>query len=53
MALYHGEKIKIFALSSNKSLAKEVSDILEIPLSSCEITRFADGEISVNIDENN
>ena len=51
MALYHGEKIKIFALSSNKSLAKEVSDILEIPLSSCEITRFADGEISVNIDE--
>jgi len=51
MALFHGDKIKLFALSSNKSLAQEIADILGIPLSSCEIARFADGEIGVNIDE--
>lgn len=51
MALFHGDKIKIFALSSNKSLAQEVSDLLGVPLSTCEVTRFSDGEISVNIDE--
>jgi len=51
MALYHGEKIKLFALSSNKPLAQEISEKLGVPLSTCEVTRFADGEISVNIDE--
>ena len=51
MALYHGEKLKLFALNSNKSLAQEISNILEIPLSTCQITRFADGEIGVDIDE--
>jgi len=51
MALFHGDKIKLFALNSNKSLAKEISDKLGIPLSDCEIARFADGETGVNIGE--
>ncbi|MCB9498473.1 MAG: ribose-phosphate pyrophosphokinase [Bacillales bacterium] len=51
MALFHGDKIKLFALSSNKELAQEIADKLEVPLSACEVTRFSDGEISVNIDE--
>lgn len=51
MADFHGEKIKLFALSSNKPLAEEISSNLGVPLSACEIVRFADGEIIVNIDE--
>lgn len=51
MAIYHGEKLKLFALNSNKSLAEEISKNLDIPLSTCHIQRFADGEIGVDIDE--
>ena len=51
MALFHDEKIKLFALNSNKPLAEEVSKQLGVPLSACDVTCFADGETSVNISE--
>ncbi len=51
MAIFHGSKVKIFALSSNQELAQEIADYIGIPLSNCEVTRFADGEISINISE--
>ena len=51
MALYHGEKIKLFALTASQKLAQEVSSLIGVPLSSCEVSRFADGEVGVNIDE--
>ena len=51
MAVYHGEKIKLFSLTSNRSLAEEISKILEVPLSECEVSRFNDGETAVNITE--
>lgn len=51
MAIFHGDKIKLFSLSSNVSLAQAISNELQVPLSVCEVTKFADGEISVNIDE--
>jgi ribose-phosphate pyrophosphokinase len=51
MAVFHGSKVKIFALSSNIPLAKEIADYIGIPLSDCEVTRFADGEINMNIGE--
>jgi ribose-phosphate pyrophosphokinase len=51
MAVYHGSKVKIFALSSNVALAQEIADYIGIPLSSCEVSHFADGEISINIGE--
>lgn len=51
MAVFHGSKVKIFALSSNRSLAQEIADYIGIPLSICEVVRFADGEINININE--
>jgi len=51
MAVFHGTKVKIFALSSNVALAKEIADYIGIPLSDCEVSRFADGEINMNIGE--
>lgn len=51
MAVFHGSKVKIFALSSNKKLAKKIADYVGIPLSDSEVTHFADGEININIPE--
>ena len=51
MALFHNEKIKLFALNSNRKLAEEISNQMGIELSECQVTRFADGEVSVNISE--
>lgn len=51
MAIYNGHKIKLFALNANRPLAEEISKMTNIPLSECEVKRFADGEISINIEE--
>lgn len=51
MSLLLGKKIKLFTLSSNKQLAQEISDTLGVPLGKCEVKRFADGEININIEE--
>lgn len=51
MAIFHGSKVKIFSLSSNLPLAQEIADYIGIPLSTCEVSRFADGEININIGE--
>ena len=51
MAIFDGQKVKLFSLSANKKLAKEISEFTQIPLSKCEVKRFADGEIGVNIEE--
>ena len=51
MAVFHGSKVKIFALSSNIKLAKSIADFIGFPLSQCEVSHFADGEISINISE--
>ena len=51
MAIFHGSKVKIFSLSSNLELAQEIADYIGIPLSTCEVSRFADGEININIGE--
>jgi ribose-phosphate pyrophosphokinase len=45
------KKIKLFSLSSNVELAKEISEATGIPLSQCEVKRFADGEVSIDIFE--
>ena len=44
-------KTKLFALSANVELAKEISEYSGIPLAKCEVLHFADGEINVNIEE--
>ncbi|MDF2699649.1 MAG: ribose-phosphate pyrophosphokinae [Haloplasmataceae bacterium] len=45
------KKVKLFSLSSNIQLAKEISSYTGIPLSQCEVKRFADGEVSIDIFE--
>ncbi len=51
MSVLLGKKIKLFTLSANKQLAQEIADSIGIPLSSCDVLRFADGEINININE--
>ena len=51
MAILLGKKVKIFSLSANRPLAEEIAESIGIPLSSCEVLHFADGEINVQINE--
>lgn len=51
MAKFHGQDIRLFSLSSNPDLAEEISKYIGVPLSECNIIRFADGEINVDIKE--
>ncbi|MCK5761287.1 MAG: ribose-phosphate pyrophosphokinase [Candidatus Izimaplasma sp.] len=51
MAVLDGVRVKLFSLSANKELAEEISDITGIPLSKIDLSRFADGEIGVNLAE--
>lgn len=51
MATIHGKKVKIFSLSANPELAQEIAECMGLGLSDCTISRFADGEINVNIGE--
>lgn len=47
----HGKNIKIFSGNANPKLAREIADILGVPLGKSEVGKFSDGEISVSINE--
>ena len=47
----HGKDIKIFAANSNVEVAKQIAVALGLPLGKSEVSSFADGEISVWIQE--
>ena len=47
----HIGNIKIFSGNSNPALARQVADILGVPMGHSVVTCFSDGEISVNIRE--
>lgn len=51
MAILLGKKVKLFSLSANTELAKEIANSVGIPLSECEVAHFADGEINIQITE--
>ena len=51
MAILDGHKIKLFSLGSNQEIAEEISNYTNIPLAECVVSKFADGEINVNIEE--
>ena len=51
MAEINRKKFKIFSLSANRALAEEIADYMNVPLSECTTSRFADGEIQVEIGE--
>ena len=42
----------ILSGNSNRQLAQEMCDYLSVPLGKCEVSRFSDGEIQVEIGEN-
>ncbi len=44
--------MKIVAGNSNRALAEEISKYLDVPLAKCQVRRFADQEIFVEIQEN-
>ena len=44
--------IKLFTGNSNKGLAMEIADVLNIPLGDATVSSFSDGEILVQINEN-
>lgn len=44
----HGKEIKLFAGNANRPLAEAISKELNIPLGNSEVTKFADGEVSVS-----
>ncbi|MBI5099599.1 MAG: ribose-phosphate pyrophosphokinase [Nitrospirae bacterium] len=44
--------IKLFTGNSNKTLAKEIADVLKIPVGEATVSTFSDGEIMVQITEN-
>ncbi len=44
-------KLKIFSGNSNPLLATRISEYLKTPLAKCEIRRFSDGEVFVDIGE--
>jgi ribose-phosphate pyrophosphokinase len=46
------EGIQLFTGNSNRKLAKEIADYLNIQVGDATVSTFSDGEISVQIDEN-
>jgi ribose-phosphate pyrophosphokinase len=44
--------IKLFTGNSNKTLAKEIADVLKIPVGEATVSTFSDGEIMVQLNEN-
>ena len=48
---YQGKNMKIFTANSNPELAKDIALELGCELGKSEVTKFSDGEISVNIQE--
>lgn len=47
----NAENVRLFALNSNRPLAERLSKKLGIPLADASIAHFADGEISITINE--
>ena len=47
----HGKNVKVFCANANRPLAEGVCRKLWLPLGDCTVTTFADGEISVSINE--
>ena len=45
----HQKNVRLFSLSSNRSLALEIANYLGMKLDECDILRFADGEINLNL----
>lgn len=47
----HGKNIKIFTGNSHQELAKEIADLLGVQVGDSKVSKFSNGEISVDINE--
>jgi len=45
-------ELKIFTGNANRPLAEEIAQYLHVPLGNAEVSRFSDGEVFVQINEN-
>src|SRR5881296_4582680 len=45
-------ELKLFTGSANRPLAEEIAQYLHVPMADAEVTRFSDGEVYVQVDEN-
>jgi len=46
------KRVKLLAGNGNRPLAARISKLMGIPLTDCEASRFSDGEVFVQINEN-
>ena len=47
----HGKNVKVFCANANRPFAEGVCRKLWLPMGDCAVTKFADGEVSVSINE--
>ncbi len=47
----NNDNMRLFSLNSNPELAQKISDKLGVKLSKCAVTKFADGETQVDIED--
>ena len=47
----HGKDVKVFTANGNPQFAQGVCKALALPMGDCSVTTFADGEVSVTINE--
>src|SRR3990167_4999596 len=45
-------ELKLFTGNANRPLAEEIAQYLHVPVADAEVTRFSDGEVYVQINEN-
>jgi ribose-phosphate pyrophosphokinase len=45
-------ELKLFTGNANRSLAEEIAQYLRVPLGDAEVSRFSDGEVFVQVNEN-
>ena len=45
-------ELKLFTGNANRALAEEIAQYLHVPLGDAEVSRFSDGEVFVQINEN-
>lgn len=47
----NNHNLRLFSLNSNRPLAEKISKHIGVPLSNCEVRRFADGEVQIDIED--
>ncbi|MCC4722755.1 ribose-phosphate diphosphokinase [Salinicoccus sp. RF5] len=48
---YKNSNLRLFSLKANEPLAQEIADHIGIPLGKCQVNRFSDEEVQINIEE--